>query len=97
MRELLAENGSIYVHLDWHVGHYIKVMMDEIFGYENFVNEIIWRRAYSHNDGNKYGCIHDTLLWYSKTKENFEKHPCIRPCQRQTPVKSLVNQNRNFY
>ncbi len=42
MRELLAENGSIYVHLDWHVGHYVKVMMDEIFGAENFLNEIIW-------------------------------------------------------
>jgi len=41
MRELLSENGSIYVHLDWHVGHYVKVMMDEIFGYENFRNEII--------------------------------------------------------
>jgi len=41
MRELLAENGSIYVHLDWHVGHYVKVMMDEIFGYENFRNEIV--------------------------------------------------------
>jgi len=38
MRELLAEDGSIYVHLDWHVGHYVKVMMDEIFGYENFRN-----------------------------------------------------------
>ena len=42
MRELLADNGSIYVHLDWHVGHYVKVMMDEIFGAENFRNEIIW-------------------------------------------------------
>jgi len=68
MRELLAENGSIYVHLDYHVGHYVKVILDEIFGYENFVNEVVWRRAYSHNDGNKYGCIHDTLLWYSKSK-----------------------------
>jgi len=44
MRELLAESGSIYVHLDWHVGHYVKVMMDEIFGAENFRNEITWRR-----------------------------------------------------
>ncbi len=42
MRELLSENGSIYVHIDWHVGHYVKVMMDEIFGYENFVNEALW-------------------------------------------------------
>jgi len=68
MKELLSEKGSIYVHLDYHVGHYVKVILDEIFGYENFVNEVVWRRAYSHNDGNKYGCIHDTLLWYSKSK-----------------------------
>lgn len=49
MRELLAENGSIYVHLDWHVGHYVKVLMDEIFGYENFRNEIVWRRQTAHS------------------------------------------------
>ena len=66
MRDLLAENGSIYVHLDWHVGHYVKVMMDEIFGYENFRNEVVWQRNTSHNDGRKFGCIHDTLLYYTK-------------------------------
>lgn len=42
MRELLSDNGSIYVHIDWHVGHYVKVLMDEIFGKANFVNEIVW-------------------------------------------------------
>jgi len=42
MKNLLAEDGSIYVHLDWHVSHYIKIIMDEIFGIENFKNEIIW-------------------------------------------------------
>jgi len=70
MRELLAENGSIYVHLDWHVGHYVKVMMDQpdLFGYENFRNEIVWRRHYSHNDGNRYGCVHDIILWFSKSE-----------------------------
>ncbi|RZN14218.1 MAG: site-specific DNA-methyltransferase, partial [Methanosarcinales archaeon] len=71
MRELLSEQGSIYVHIDWHVGHYVKVILDEIFGKENFVNEIIWRRAYSHNDGNKFGCIHDTLLLYGKTDNRY--------------------------
>ena len=40
LKELLAEDGSIYVHLDWHVGHYAKTIMDEVFGYENFSNEI---------------------------------------------------------
>ncbi|MEI2642183.1 MAG: DNA methyltransferase [Candidatus Nanopelagicales bacterium] len=43
MRELLADTGSIYVHLDWHVGHYVKLVLDEVFGKDNFVNEIIWR------------------------------------------------------
>ena len=69
MRELLSERGSIYVHIDWHVGHYVKLIMDELFGKENFINEIIWRRANSHNDGNKFGCIHDTILFYSKNKD----------------------------
>lgn len=45
MRELLADTGSIYVHLDWHVGHYVKLVMDEIFGKENFRNEITWRKG----------------------------------------------------
>ena len=44
LRELLADTGSIYVHLDWYVGHYVKILLDKIFGKENFVNEIIWKR-----------------------------------------------------
>ncbi len=50
LKELLAPTGSIYVHLDWHAVHYVKVLMDEIFGYENFVNEIVWKRTISHSD-----------------------------------------------
>lgn len=66
MRELLVVNGSIYIHLDWHVGHYVKVIMDEIFGSQNFRNEIVWRRIYTHSDANRYGHIHDTILFYTK-------------------------------
>jgi len=69
MRELLSEQGSIYVHIDWHVGHYVKVIMDEIFGKENFRNEIVWRRAYSHNDGNRFGIITDNIFFYSKNNK----------------------------
>ena len=69
MRELLNEYGSIYVHIDWHVGHYVKVIMDEIFGRENFLNEITWQRVYSHNDSNRYGRVHDTVFFYSKSKD----------------------------
>ncbi|MHB1051768.1 MAG: site-specific DNA-methyltransferase [Thiobacillus sp.] len=69
MRELLADTGSIYVHLDWHVGHYVKLVMDEVFGRENFQNEIIWKRQSAHNDSGKCGAIHDTIFIYNKTSD----------------------------
>jgi adenine-specific DNA-methyltransferase len=67
MRELLSDRGSIYVHLDWHVGHYVKVALDEIFGKDNFLNEVIWKRIYSHSDADRFGIIHDGLLLYCKS------------------------------
>jgi DNA modification methylase len=66
LHELLADDGSIYVHLDIKKGHYIKAVLDEVFGEENFVNEIVWRRTASHNDPGRYGNIHDLILFYSK-------------------------------
>jgi len=69
MRELLAENGSIYVHLDWHIGHYVKVMMDQadLFGYENFGSEIVWRKLSTPKAQTVgFGNVHDVILWYSK-------------------------------
>jgi adenine-specific DNA-methyltransferase len=69
LKELLAEDGSIYVHLDWHVGHYAKTIMDEIFGYENFRNEIIWKRTSGHSDSGKYGNSHDIIFYYSKSEK----------------------------
>ena len=68
MKELLAENGSIYVHLDWHVGHYVKVMMDEIFGYENMINEVIWFFRGTTNSTTMYADKHDNILFYAKNK-----------------------------
>ena len=69
MKELLSDKGSIYVHIDWHVGHYVKVLMDEIFGKENFRNEIIWKRDTMKGAkviSNQFGRNHDTILFYSK-------------------------------
>ena len=71
MRELLSENGSIYVHLDWHVGHYVKVMMDEIFGYENFRNEVVWRYRRWPAVSDDFQKMHDVILRYSKTKNTI--------------------------
>ncbi|MDO8252851.1 MAG: site-specific DNA-methyltransferase, partial [Rhodoferax sp.] len=76
MRELLADTGSIYVHLDWHVGHYVKLVLDEVFGRENFANEIVWQRTGAHNDSNRFGNVHDSLFLYGKTYERvfFQTH-----------------------
>ena len=71
MRELLSERGSIYVHIDWHVGHYVKVLMDEIFGKENLVNEIIWDKGFRGTESKTiYQHAHDTIFFYTKNKQN---------------------------
>ena len=64
MQELLSDKGSIYVHLDWHVGHYVKLILDDIFGKDKFVNEIIWQRTGSQNNAKSYGINYDTILMY---------------------------------
>lgn len=71
MRELLSATGSIYIHLDWHVSHYVKIIADEIFGKDNFVNEIIWkRRTGTASSNNGFGVQTDSLFLYKKS-ENF--------------------------
>jgi hypothetical protein len=66
LRELLSDNGCIYMHLDYRKVHYAKTVVDEVFGEQNLLNEIIWQRTASHNDPGRYGCVHDTLLFYRK-------------------------------
>lgn len=65
MKELLSDKGSIYVHIDWHVGHYVKVILDDIFGKNNFVNEIIWCYSGPSSSNNSFSRKHDTILFYS--------------------------------
>jgi len=64
---VLKSTGSIYLHCDWHAGHYLKAMMDEIFGYDNFKNEITWKRTHAHNDPNRFGANSDKILFYTKS------------------------------
>jgi adenine-specific DNA-methyltransferase len=75
LKELLAPTGSIYVHLDWHAVHYVKVLMDEVFGYENFRNEVIWQRTTAHNDPNQFGRVNDRLLFYALDRRNYHFTP----------------------
>lgn len=67
-KELLAEDGSIYVQLDYNEIHYAKVLLDEIFGRDLFQAQIIWKRTYSRGDAQTYGASHDTILFYSKSE-----------------------------
>ena len=68
MREMLSDKGSIYVHIDWHVGAYVKVLLDDIFGKENFRSEITWKRTGGHHLASKgYDVVTDTILFYSKS------------------------------
>lgn len=71
IRELLANDGSLYVHLDWRVGHYIKVILDEVFGNGNFHNDIRWIRSLPHNDPNQYGRFSDMILYYSLSERRL--------------------------
>ncbi len=69
MRELLADRGGIWLHLDWHAVHYVKVIMDQIFGEENFINEVIWTYKSGGTGKRAFARKHDTLLFYSKGKD----------------------------
>ena len=66
MKELLSERGSIYVHIDWHIGHYLKILMDDVYGKENFRNEIIWQKIRTTKAQSlSFGNVHDTILKYN--------------------------------
>lgn len=76
MKELLSERGSIFVHIDWHVGAYVRILLDDIFGKENFRNEITW---YYPNSGlkarsKKFHQVTDTIFYYVKSIDNFTFH-----------------------
>jgi len=69
MHRVLKKTGSFYYHCDWHASHYVKVMLDQIFGENQFQNEIVWKRTSSHNDPKKYGNIHDVIFFYIRDKK----------------------------
>lgn len=68
-KELLSDDGLIWIHLDYRAVHYVKIIMDEIFGMENMVNEIVWGYRSGGASGRRFARKHDTILLYSKTKE----------------------------
>lgn len=94
MRELLSEEGSLYVHVDWHAGHYVKVLLDDIFGSQNFRNEIVWLRDAVGKGAKKtsgqWSREIESILLYSKTK-----HPFFQQ-QFRTPEELTHTQLKEF-
>ena len=71
MRDLLADDGSIYVHCDWRVNSYLRLVLDEVFGNTNYINEITWKRTSAHSDPKHYGINVDSILFYSKNMDKW--------------------------
>lgn len=91
MRELLKTSGSIYLHIDWHVSHYVKIVMDEVFGRDNFRNEIIWSYGKMANASKRFMANHDVLLYYTRDAANaYFQIPRV---ELDAPIKRLAREN----
>ncbi len=90
LHKTLKSTGSLYLHCDSSASHYLKIILDSIFGAEAFRNEIVWRRTGSHNSAKRYGPIHDTILFYTKTKQ-YTWNALKRPYMRGHVEKAFVN------
>lgn len=76
IKSIMSENATIFVHLDYHIIHYVKILMDEIFGEDNLINEIIWRRKQSVSWASKqFGITNDTILWYANNGDEYVFNP----------------------
>jgi adenine-specific DNA-methyltransferase len=100
IQKLMSPSGSLFIHLDWHTAHYVKVIMDEIFGYENFRNEIIVKRGRRKNLLTQFKSIarmhnsNDSILWYSKSSNAKFPHPVTEYESRSKWMGFWSNVNR---
>jgi len=84
MKDLLSKNGSIYVHCDWRVNSYLRLVLDEIFGKDNFRNEIVWQKTLSRkSQSGQFGNIHDSIIFYSKG-DNIDFNPIFEKRSEET-------------
>ena len=98
MKELLSEQGSIYVHVDWHVGHYVKILLDDIFGKNNILNEIIWCYKSGGVGDKTFSKKHDTILFYKKGTNvifNIQKEKSYMGLDYSTGNKNVKLYNDN--
>lgn len=103
-REILADDGSIYVHIDQKMGHYVKIIMDEVFGKNKFKNEIAWHYSSGGNPKDRFKKNHDYILFYSKNDNaifNIQKQPPSNPDRYnlvdENGRKYMINYNKKYY
>jgi DNA modification methylase len=88
LARVLKKTGSFYYHCDWHASHYVKVMLDQIFGENNFQNEIVWKRSDSHNDSKQgakhFGRVHDSIFFYTGNPSEYTFNCIYRPLPEST-------------
>lgn len=100
-RELLSDAGSIYLHCDWHKSHYLRMIMDEIFGAENFVNEIVWFYPSGSDPSKCFNRKHDNIYWYCKTKAgylyNFDAVAIPYTAEQVKRFKEVDENGKRFY
>jgi len=100
LHRVLKDTGSFYLHCDWHASHYLKVMCDDIFGYNNFKNEIVWRRTGTHGKSKRYSPVHDVILFYSKSDKytwNYPKKPYMKGHVEEYFIKDEKGWRTNYY
>ena len=88
LHRVLKKTGSFYYHCDWHASHYVKVMLDQIFGENNFVNEIVWKRSDAKSDvgqgAKHFGRVHDSIFYYSGSDSDYTFNPKFNPLPQST-------------
>ncbi len=84
IKSVMSETASIYVHLDYHIGHYVKILLDEIFGEDSFRNEIIWKRKQGNlGQTNQYGIVTDSIYYYTKSEKYIFDTPLTKDGQEE--------------
>lgn len=95
-QKLLSNQGSIFVHLDWHASHYVKILLDEVFCMDNFINEIIWCYGGGSNAKRHLQRKHDNIFWYGKSEE-YIFNPEYRPYTEKTKERGLTKVKGSKY
>jgi adenine specific DNA methylase Mod len=92
MRRVLKDTGSIYLHCDPTASHYLKMLMDSIYGQASFHNEIVWKRTSGRSGAHGFGRVHDTILFYCKT-ETFTWNPQWLPLSEEHVRRAYRNED----